>query len=99
MSTSWPERRVQLSGWGRWPRASGRVQRPEKVSEVLAAVHGAPGGTVLARGAARSYGDAAINPLGGTLLMERLNRLLAFDEATGLLRCEAGVTINDLLNT
>jgi decaprenylphospho-beta-D-ribofuranose 2-oxidase len=75
------------------------VQRAEKVSEVVAAVRGAPDGTVLARGAGRSYGDAAINPPGGTLLMERLNRLLAFDESSGLLRCEAGVTIQDLLKT
>jgi decaprenylphospho-beta-D-ribofuranose 2-oxidase len=89
---------MEISGWGRWPRAAGRARRPEKVSEIRSAVRESPG-TVLARGAGRSYGDAAMNPPGTVLLMERLNRLLAVDEGAGVVRCEAGVTIDDLLGS
>jgi FAD/FMN-containing dehydrogenase len=36
---------------------------------------------------------------GRTVLMERLDRMLEFDPVTGWLRCEAGVSIRDLVDT
>ncbi len=92
------ERTVTLTGWGRYPAVKSRVYRPERVSELVATLRG-PYRAVLARGAGRSYGDAALNPLGATLCMERLDRILAFDKQTGVVRCEAGVPIRDLLDT
>jgi len=53
--------------------------------------------SLIGRGLGRSYGDAACNPEGVTILTERLNRLLAFDQATGVLKAEAGVSFGDLL--
>src|SRR5690606_29302926 len=54
-------------------------------------------GPVLAHGMGRSYGDSCLND-GGTLLLTRgLSRFLAFDESTGVLRCEAGVTLAEVL--
>jgi decaprenylphospho-beta-D-ribofuranose 2-oxidase len=94
MSGSLPER--QLSGWGRFPSATTRLTRPEQMHGLGALVcrheH------LIARGLGRSYGDAALNSDGVTLLVERLNRFLAFDPATGEVQCESGVTIEDLLN-
>jgi decaprenylphospho-beta-D-ribofuranose 2-oxidase len=55
--------------------------------------------SLIARGCGASYGDASINAAGGTVLTERLNRFLAFDQETGILSCEAGVTIADVLVT
>mgnify|MGYP006175145357 CR=1 FL=1 len=55
------------------------------------------GQACLARGAGRAYGDAAVSAEGATLLMTRLNRFIAFDADTGLLRAEAGVTLDDIL--
>jgi FAD/FMN-containing dehydrogenase len=55
--------------------------------------------SALARGLGKSYGDAAVNPLGLTVLMERLNRILSFDNKQGVVQCEAGVTIADLIHT
>lgn len=47
----------------------------------------------LAHGNGRSYGDVALN-IGHTLVHTRwLDRYLAFDEASGELTCEAGVTL------
>ncbi len=50
----------------------------------------------LPRGLGRSYGDVCVND-GGTLLHNfRRDRLLAFDDATGLLTCEAGASLADI---
>jgi FAD/FMN-containing dehydrogenase len=54
-------------------------------------------GSVLPYGYGRSYGDSCLNP-GGTLLdVAPLNRFIAFDDERGLLQCEAGVTLAELL--
>jgi FAD/FMN-containing dehydrogenase len=48
-------------------------------------------------GMGRSYGDVCLLE-GGTLYRTRgLDRLLAFDPQTGLLRCESGVTLDEVL--
>lgn len=49
------------------------------------------------RGLGRSYGDASFNSSGRTILMERLDRFLDFDPASGILECEAGVRLDELL--
>lgn len=86
-----------LSGWGRHPVVESRVVRPETRSQ-LRAVLEATSEPVLAHGAGRSYGDAALNPRGLTILTERLNRMIAFDPETGRLRCEAGVRLGEILD-
>lgn len=87
-------RRMELTGWGRWPRATSDVFRAETLRDLRLAAH--PGG-MIARGLGRSYGDAALNGGGGAVLTERLNRILAFDERTGTVDCEPGVTVADLV--
>jgi len=48
-------------------------------------------------GNGRSYGDVCLNN-GGTLLLARgLDRFIAFDPATGILRAEAGVLLSEIL--
>lgn len=51
----------------------------------------------LPRGLGRSYGDSCLSEGGELILTRSLDRLLSFDDATGVLRCEAGVTISELL--
>jgi FAD/FMN-containing dehydrogenase len=45
----------------------------------------------------RSYGDAPLNKRGGVVSHTRLNRFLAFDAQTGVLECEAGVSLAEIL--
>ncbi len=95
---SLPRRRY--GGWGNHPVESCRAARPERRAElraILSAAAEGRGPSVLPRGLGRSYGDAALNAEGVLLLQERLNRIRAFDETTGVLECEAGVTAADLL--
>ncbi len=81
--------------WGRYPKAR------QNIAPVLWAVDSMDfrdlPGTVLPFGRGRSYGDVCLND-GGTLLdTSALNHLMEFDEGTGLLRCEAGVTFAEIL--
>jgi decaprenylphospho-beta-D-ribofuranose 2-oxidase len=89
--------RAVLAGWGRYPVAESDVYRPEKLAE-LAAIVCADRTPLVVRGAGRAYGDAAINSGGRVVDIERLNRMLAFDAATGTLRAEAGVTISEIID-
>ncbi|MBI3507494.1 MAG: FAD-binding oxidoreductase [Proteobacteria bacterium] len=94
MSLRWKD--MKLAGWGRGTAADMRAVRPERRPDIAAALAGA--GSVLARGAGRCYGDAAQLAGGRAILTERLDRILAFDPATGLVECEPGVTFRNLLD-
>jgi len=79
--------------WGRYPRASHAIAGVTNRHAPLPAFEG----TALPHGNGRSYGDSCLNP-GGTLLATRgLDRFIAFDPATGELRCEAGVLLGEIL--
>jgi len=49
--------------------------------------------SVLAIGNRRSYGDVCINDGGSVIQTDSLNRFISFDRNTGVIRCEAGVTL------
>lgn len=54
---------------------------------------------VLPFGCGRSYGDSCLNTDGILLNMRGLRRFMAFDASQGILRCEAGTTLKDILDT
>lgn len=56
-----------------------------------------PGSTVLAYGNGRSYGDSCLNPGGALLQTRSLDRFIRFDRDHGVLACEAGVLLADIL--
>ena len=53
--------------------------------------------SLIPQGNGRSYGDVCLNGDGGLVLTRALDRFLFFDAATGVLRCEAGVLLSDIL--
>jgi FAD/FMN-containing dehydrogenase len=87
---------MQLAGWGRYPVAECAVTFARDLPAVPAQL--AQIGPAIARGNGRSYGDASLNPA-GTLAMTGCGRLLAFDPATGLLECEGGALLADIVAT
>ena len=87
---------MKLSGWGRYPVLDCRVERLREGEALPALLR--RGDTLIARGNGRSYGDAALNP-DLTLSMLGMDRMQAFDAKTGLLTCEAGVLLADILDT
>lgn len=52
----------------------------------------------LAYGNGRSYGDSCLNSEGFLIDTRSLDSFVEFDRATGLIRCEAGVLLKDLLS-
>ena len=88
----------RLSGWGGVPAHECRVFRPERTRELAAVLRdgAGAGGSYVSRGLGRSYGDAAVNPC-GVILHTRLDHFINFDPATGVLECEAGVSLADVL--
>lgn len=85
---------TQLSGWGANLRVDCRFSEPETPQQVRAWLDRS--GTI-ARGLGRSYGDAAVNSGGQVLGMTRVNSYLAFDDETGILTCEAGVSLEQII--
>lgn len=81
-----------VSAWGLLTRT------PHTVLPVtdLASAHAAIGHGGIARGVGRSYGDVALNDGGVIWDMSGFDRLLAFDDETGVLRCEPGVLLKDI---
>ena len=79
-----------LEGWGRLA-APGRELLSPNLEEVTT-------GATLSRGLGRSYGDSSLparpeDKVAGTRLADRI---LAFDETTGVLRAEAGLSLAEL---
>jgi decaprenylphospho-beta-D-ribofuranose 2-oxidase len=87
---------TSLAGWGNNLRADCLLVEPELPGEAAASLDRA--GTV-ARGLGRSYGDAALNAGGQVLGLRKLDRILAFDDATGTLTCEAGVSLDEIIRS
>ena len=85
-----------LSGWGRYPALDCRLERLRRGEALPGLLH--RGTTLIARGNGRAYGDAALNPE-LTVSMLAMDRMRAFDAGTGLLDCEAGVLLADILET
>ncbi|HET7315018.1 FAD-binding oxidoreductase, partial [Salinisphaera sp.] len=81
--------------WGRIPVSTpARVLRPTAGRPPLPAPDARP---VLGYGNGRSYGDVALNN-GATLIDVRgLDHFLAFDPHTGIVECEPGVLLADIL--
>ncbi|WP_054142141.1 FAD-binding oxidoreductase [Bosea sp. AAP35] len=85
--------RSEIGSWGGLKAKDSATLAPEAWM-----AHPSPEqGPVLAHGNGRSYGDSCLND-GGRLIMARgLDRVLAFDRENGVVSCEAGVLLDDLL--
>ncbi len=89
-----------IAGWGRYPVVETLVEDPATVPAMAGAITRAPdmpGHDMLVRGNGRSYGDAALNAH-RVLDARRLDRLIALDSETGVLACEAGVLLAEVIN-
>lgn len=80
--------------WGRYPRVSQTLVPVLDRSATLPQADA----SMLPRGNGRSYGDSCLNADGILLGMRGLDRFIAFDPASGLLRAEAGILFSDILD-
>jgi FAD/FMN-containing dehydrogenase len=87
---------TELSGFGKYPKAKCKVSKPSKINEIIELIQTS---TIIPRGLGRSYGDASINNKGVVIESLLFNKFLSFDENSGILKCESGVTYKDILET
>ena len=92
--TQHPPQYTELSGFGANLRSSCMLIEPETRTEVRSRLD--LKGSI-ARGLGRSYGDAALNSGGQVLGLRHVDHYLSFDEATGTLTCEAGVSLERII--
>lgn len=96
-----PDQLTRLQNFGRSIASTAYVYRPTHVEQIvdLFALAARQGFTVGMRGSGRSYGDAALNAGNVVLDVRRMNRVLEWNPATGVIRVEPGVTIQQLWQT
>lgn len=81
-----------LHGWGHHPVVTAPALHTESLDRVA-------GEATLSRGLGRAYGDAALPAVGSArpvLVTPAADRVLSFDESTGVLRAEAGLSLGEL---
>ena len=69
---------IELSGFGRYPKAKCRVSKPASSADIKNYL---VEDSVMPRGLGRSYGDASLNDKGFVAETLLLNRFLSFDES------------------
>jgi len=86
-----------LSGWGNLPVQNCHLARPETLDMLGRTIVAGDMDNYISRGLGRSYGDAALNKGRGVILQTRLNRFLSFDDRRGVIQCEGGVSLAEIV--
>lgn len=90
--------RKSLIGWGRTAPSTAMVVQPNAADEAARLLQGPLSGRAVAfRGLGRAYGDAAQSAGGTVIETTRMTRVVDLDVDTGILRAEAGLSIDALL--
>jgi decaprenylphospho-beta-D-ribofuranose 2-oxidase len=82
-----------ISGWGNYPKVEAQVLRPSSVSSLEAIIKQER--SLIVRGMGRSYGDSA--NASKVLQTSYCNHFIEFDNKTGILTAEAGITLREIL--
>lgn len=84
-----------VENFSRNPKTKSRVKHIRWNCESLPSMR--EGDTLIPLGLGSSFGDVCLND-GGTVLVTRdMNRLLDFNRDSGVIRCEAGMTLDEIL--
>lgn len=92
-------RKLRLSGWGMTEPTVADVATPLSADEMAGLVKGVTGAGVIARGLGRSYNNAAQNEGGLVIVTPGMRDVLSFDRESGVVTCEAGVSLEQLMIT
>lgn len=83
-----------LSNWGNYPKIMANIYNPEYQKSIQEIVQKEK--TLLARGNGRCYGDSALNDT--IVSMLSYNKFLDFDLSNGIIECQAGVLLSEILD-
>ncbi|MCP4108487.1 MAG: FAD-binding oxidoreductase [Desulfobacteraceae bacterium] len=85
---------MKLTGWGRYPRIDACCYSFESGKYLQKCLE--KKGTFISYGLGRSYGDSALN--NQVILTRRFNKILDFNEESGIVTCESGVSLAGLIS-
>jgi len=88
------KRLPKISGWGMYPVQRGEISAPRSADGVRELLDKQT--DVIARGNGRSYGDSSFNKSGAVSAL-KLNKFISFDDEQGILVCESGVLLSDVI--
>lgn len=88
--------RLDYASWGRTLSVPHEVASPRFADEIAGLVSENAGHALLPVGLRRSYGDSNLNPNERLVDMTGVDHLIAFDRQSGVLRCEAGISFDQL---
>jgi decaprenylphospho-beta-D-ribofuranose 2-oxidase len=83
-----------LSGWGNIPQSVSKVIYLRDSREFPS---GLVNDKLLPRGLGRSYADQATYKNHVVIKVEKMNHFISFDEEKGILQCEAGVSLDEII--
>ena len=83
---------TRITSWGKYPLIDANLIKLATVEKLSP-----PSIKGICRGLGRSYGDSALS--NNIVLSEELDHFISFDDENGLLCCEAGVSLDDILTT
>jgi FAD/FMN-containing dehydrogenase len=83
----------RIANWGNYPEIESNLLSFRDESKLRSIV--ARESSFIARGNGRSYGDASLAPT--TILTLHFDKILSFDEEAGILECESGITLDQIL--
>jgi len=92
-----PNEKKRYESWGRYPQVEYSRAVTIKAGARTLPFHDYQS-PVLAYAQGRSYGDSCLNENGILLDTSSLSGVTAFDEASGVLRCDAGTTLLQILH-
>jgi decaprenylphospho-beta-D-ribofuranose 2-oxidase len=84
----------KLAGWGNFPVAESYIVNPRNEQDAREDLEK---GKLIARGLGRSYGDQAVNDNNYVAICTKLDHFLHWDEKEGILECEAGVSLEEII--
>lgn len=84
---------MKISNWGNYPVIDAEYKSFYTEAELKTLLKESD--ECIARGLGRCYGDSALSST--IISTTRFNHMLSFDEETGLLECEAGVSLEEIL--
>ncbi len=86
---------MKLGGWGRYPLIETQLKSPSSIEELVQEISKK---NSIARGNGRSYGDSAVNK-SNTISMKKFNRVLEFNDDSGLLVTESGILLSEIIDS
>lgn len=89
-----PNYKQKIANWGNFPVVEKEMKSEDSLSKIIEFV--TDHNEIIARGNGRCYGDAALAE--NIFSTKRLNKFISFDRLNGIIECESGVLLSQVLD-